>query len=89
MDMSLNGNHVLTCPKCGHQHCQVVVDGKITEDRWQSRNMNVIYVSPTSVTTSGISTYTTYSTVTSTVTTTSSGTYFLYNSWMNGTRVAT
>lgn len=36
MDFALDGNHEITCPKCGHVHYRVVRDGKITEDRWQS-----------------------------------------------------
>lgn len=38
VDLNLNGNHVLNCPNCGHEHCRVVKDGVITEDRWDSRN---------------------------------------------------
>ncbi len=38
IDLSLNGNHVLKCPKCGHEHCRVVKNGKITDIRWDSRN---------------------------------------------------
>lgn len=38
LDMSLNGNHVINCPKCDHEHCRVIQDGKITGDRWDSRN---------------------------------------------------
>lgn len=37
-DQSLDGNHVLNCPNCGHEHCRVVKDGLITDDRWDSRN---------------------------------------------------
>ena len=44
MDMGLNGNHVIICPKCKHEHCRVVKDGEITSDRWDSRN-NTFYVS--------------------------------------------
>jgi hypothetical protein len=39
IDLALNGNHVLNCPNCGHEHCRVVKDGKITDERWDSRNM--------------------------------------------------
>ena len=74
MDMSLNGNHVLTCPVCGHEHCRVVVDGKITQDRWDSRNPIQWTVSSASVTYSAGSTYTSYS-----------GSTIMYNSWMNTT----
>jgi len=38
IDLSLNGNHVLECPECGHEHCRVVQNGKITGDRWDQRN---------------------------------------------------
>lgn len=32
------GNLIIVCDKCGHQHCRTVVNGKITEDRWDARN---------------------------------------------------
>ena len=38
IDLSLNGNHVIVCPNCGHEHCRVVENGIITEARWGSRN---------------------------------------------------
>jgi len=38
LDLSLNGNHVLKCPECDHEHCRVVKNGKITDDRWDQRN---------------------------------------------------
>lgn len=38
LDLELNGNHVLKCPNCGHEHCRVVKDGIITDQRWDSRN---------------------------------------------------
>jgi hypothetical protein len=50
IDVELNGNHVLNCPNCGHEHCRVVNDGIITDQRWDSRNGNVVatyYVSGT------------------------------------------
>jgi len=40
IDTSLNGNHILNCPSCGHEHCRVVTDGVITDGRWDSRNNN-------------------------------------------------
>jgi len=40
IDTSLNGNHILNCPNCGHEHCRVVDNGIITEGRWDSRNNN-------------------------------------------------
>ena len=38
IDLDLEGNHVLQCPKCGHEHCRVVQKGKVTETRWDTRN---------------------------------------------------
>ena len=38
IDTELDGNHVLRCPVCGHEHCRVVKNGKITDDRWDQRN---------------------------------------------------
>lgn len=37
LDYSINGNHIAECPHCGHEHCRVIVNGKITEERWSSR----------------------------------------------------
>jgi pyruvate/2-oxoacid:ferredoxin oxidoreductase beta subunit len=76
LDMELNGNHVLECPNCGHEHCRVVQDGKITSERWDQRNQTY-YNGTTGSTT--ISTWDTYQ---------SSGTAnntFLYTSWMGTT----
>lgn len=38
VDLEADGNHVLHCPSCGHEHCRVVKDGVITDIRWDSRN---------------------------------------------------
>ena len=37
LDYTINGNHIVHCPNCGHEHCRVIEKGKITEDRWSSR----------------------------------------------------
>lgn len=37
LDFTLNGNHIVECPNCGHEHCRVVTDGKVTGERWSSR----------------------------------------------------
>jgi hypothetical protein len=60
LDTSINGNHVLACPNCGHEHCRVVKDGKISDVRWDTRNgaqnnLPVYYIS-TSVTYTATST---------------------------------
>jgi hypothetical protein len=38
LEMGLNGNHVVECPNCGHEHCRVIEGGRITADRWDQRN---------------------------------------------------
>lgn len=82
IDVSLNGNHVIKCPVCGHEHCRVVKDGVITEVRWDSRNINTqsynTYMT-TGMTSSSTSTFDTYSANLNSGTTTS----FRYNAWMN------
>ena len=35
-DLRLDGNHIVECPHCGHEHCRVVKDGVVTSDRWDS-----------------------------------------------------
>lgn len=37
IDFDIDGNHIVVCPNCGHEHCRVVEKGKITSDRWDSR----------------------------------------------------
>lgn len=70
IDLSLNGNHVLECPKCSHEHCRVVRNGVITDIRWDSRNGPTIAASGTS--------WTTFATTS----TSTSSTYFLGQSWL-------
>jgi DNA-directed RNA polymerase subunit RPC12/RpoP len=31
-----DGNHIIVCPWCGHQHCRVVRKGVVTGDRYSS-----------------------------------------------------
>jgi DNA-directed RNA polymerase subunit RPC12/RpoP len=38
LDFDINGDHVIECPHCGHEHCRTIKDGKITGDRWDGRN---------------------------------------------------
>jgi DNA-directed RNA polymerase subunit RPC12/RpoP len=38
VDYRINGHHILICPYCGHQHCRVVENGRVTGDRWDARN---------------------------------------------------
>lgn len=84
LDLSLNGNHVLNCPVCDHEHCRTVKDGEITDIRWDQRNgvVPTIQVNNLNVTSSSTSTYDNYinnSTVTPEVS------KFSYESWMNTT----
>lgn len=37
-DTRKNGNHVVKCPTCKHEHCRVIEDGRITSTRWDQRN---------------------------------------------------
>lgn len=67
MDLSLNGNHVLKCPNCGHEHCRVVKDGVITDIRWDQRNsfnnntsVNTMYIPTSSVSFTAQSTFNAY-----------------------------
>lgn len=65
LDTSVDGNHVLRCPVCGHEHCRVVRNGRITDIRWDRRNGITIPVSATGTTVASVytsgsaSTYTT------------------------------
>jgi uncharacterized protein YbaR (Trm112 family) len=91
LDLSIDGNMVLHCPVCNHEHCRVVKDGKITDERWDSRNSNnnviTTFVISGNITWTPNSTYTTYFSVSTTNDSNSSTTYtgsnFLYGSWMN------
>lgn len=78
IDLGLNGNHVLACPKCQHEHCRVVKDGHITGERWDQRNGLTHYVTNAHVTTS--SSMNTYMAITTA--TASTQAYHLYDSWM-------
>ena len=33
-----NGNYVIKCPNCAHEHCRVIKDGRVTDRRWDHRN---------------------------------------------------
>ena len=47
LDLDIGGNHVLNCPRCGHEHCRVVKNGRVTGDRWAQRNGPTIAVTTT------------------------------------------
>ena len=38
IDLAVNGEYLLECPVCSHDHCRFVTDGKVTDRRWGDRN---------------------------------------------------
>jgi DNA-directed RNA polymerase subunit RPC12/RpoP len=72
LDLSLNGNHEIVCPHCQHIHYRVVVDGEVTEERYNS-SAGMIFRATTS--TSVVLNYTAANTA-STIT---------FNAWANRT----
>jgi DNA-directed RNA polymerase subunit RPC12/RpoP len=36
LEFSLDGNHTVECPHCGHHHHRVIQNGKVTGERWDS-----------------------------------------------------
>jgi len=70
IDLSISGNHEIQCV-CGHIHYRVVVDGKVTGDRWNSK------LQTTTVKKSDISE------VTQIPIPTSSASHFLRDKWLN------
>lgn len=41
LDFDVDGNHMVECAHCGHEHCRVIKNGQITEERWSSREQRV------------------------------------------------
>ncbi len=37
LDLGLDGDHVVECPYCWHEHCRTIKSGVVTEARWSSR----------------------------------------------------
>jgi NAD-dependent SIR2 family protein deacetylase len=56
-DDTLNGNHIVKCPNCGHEHCRVIKDGVVTGERWDSRNGRTYYTTGYSYTATYTSNY--------------------------------
>jgi len=81
LDYSINGNHVVNCPKCGHEHCRVIENGKVTDDRWGQRNRNVVNYTATMASYSGTSMYTSSTAGTTTSTASSYATMALTDAW--------
>jgi hypothetical protein len=49
LDLDINGNFVIECAHCAHEHWRTVKDGKITEARWGSAPSDAMRVSGRSV----------------------------------------
>ncbi len=79
VDTSLNGNHVLNCPRCGHRHYRLVENGRITGIRWSPAQPRYM-VSASTITTMGTSAWDTYHSTAS-----GANQYLLMQSWMNTT----
>lgn len=79
LDLELNGNHVLECPNCKHEHCRVVKDGKITDTRWDSKNNHVITTTDLYSSSDSTTSYTVYDGT--------GASCYLYMSWMNSSTV--
>jgi len=37
LDFRIDGDHVIECPYCRHEHLRRIRDGVVTEDRWGTR----------------------------------------------------
>lgn len=85
IDTSLNGRHVLNCPECGHEHCRIVNNGIISDERWDSRNGDIqnFQINTYTMATTAISTYTVYMDTGTAATSAAT-----YASWMNTTTAA-
>lgn len=49
LDFDINGEHVIECPHCGHEHLRTILDGQITAKRWGGRNDNSSQIKARSV----------------------------------------
>ena len=83
IDTEQNGNHEIVCPVCGHIHYRLVVNGIITESRWNSNNNNVITGSFYIATILSSSVTSSYSAYVVNSPSTSDCTVFTYGSWGN------
>lgn len=36
LDKKLDGCHIVNCPWCGHLHARHIVDGRVTDKRWDT-----------------------------------------------------
>ena len=78
-DDDKNGRHVVNCPNCNHEHCRIIVDGVVTEERWDSRNPDQYAVSGVYYPTYNYTGYS-YTTSSSTSTATSDASWYAWSS---------
>lgn len=38
LDFGIDGQHIIECPFCAHEHCRRIEKGRVTDDRWSSRS---------------------------------------------------
>lgn len=82
IDLELDGNHVLECPNCKHEHCRVVKKGEITDIRWDQRNGPTFQVAwYSNVTTSSSTMYIPYANASTSGQTMT--TYYTTDLWMS------
>jgi len=53
IDINVDGNYTIPCPKCGHEHYRVVRNRMVTDQRWASSGP-AIYVNWATVSTSSM-----------------------------------
>ena len=41
LDFSVDGNHIIECPYCLHEHCRTIKAGVVTGDRWDTRAQRI------------------------------------------------
>lgn len=44
INSGVDGNHIINCPHCDHEHCRVIYNGVVTSERWDGRNETTIKV---------------------------------------------
>jgi len=80
IDDGLDGEHILNCPKCNHQHYRVVDKGVVTSTRWGSDNRNIIIGTSATGYATVPSNYTAYTITTATYSATSAWDNYSSNS---------
>lgn len=88
LDFELDGNHGIICPGCGHVHYRVIINGRITEERYNLNPRYATYAATGySMSSTSASTNSDWDTggTASGATSTGTGDTFLRHAWMNST----